>query len=70
VSQAERWQSVPMQPARRVWRGQIPAEALASPYPMAYYFEFAAAGQAGLYPSLGPSLTDCPYFVVRRAAGA
>jgi hypothetical protein len=67
VNQAERWQSLRMQAQGRAWAAEVPAEALTSPYPLAYYFEVAFAGGAGLYPGLGPATAEPPYVVVRRA---
>jgi hypothetical protein len=68
VNQAERWQSVPLLSGGTRWRGEIPAAYTGSHYPLEYYFEVTeTAGGAGLYPGLGPSLTDPPYFIARRA---
>ena len=69
VTQAERWQQLPMRSQGRTWRAEIPADALAGAYPLEYYFEVAAAGSAVVYPGLGPAGTDRPYFVVRRSRG-
>jgi hypothetical protein len=67
VNQAERWQSVAMQAEGRRWRGAIPAELTSSPYPLQYYFVVKnAAESSGLYPGLGPGLTEPPYFIARR----
>jgi hypothetical protein len=68
TNQAERWQSVSLQAEGQGWRGEIPADYTASPYPLEYYFEVKdSAGSSGLYPGLGPGLTDPPYFIARRA---
>jgi hypothetical protein len=49
--------------------GTIPADYTDTPYPLQYYFELSnASGQAWLYPGLGPTLTDQPYFLLRQAA--
>jgi hypothetical protein len=67
VNQAERWQSVPMQAAGRIWRATIPGEYTQSPYPLQHYFEVREAPEsAALYPGFGEQLTGQPYFVVRR----
>jgi hypothetical protein len=67
VNQAERWQSMPMQAASRIWRGAIPSEYTQSPYPLQYYFEVTEApDSAALYPGFGERLIGQPYFVLRR----
>jgi hypothetical protein len=44
----------------------IPAGYTDTPHPLQYYFELTdASGRAWLYPGLGPTLTDQPYFVLR-----
>jgi len=66
VNQAERWQSVEMQPGAG-YRAAIPAAYTDSPYPLQYYFELReAADKAWLYPGFGPELTNQPYFVLRK----
>jgi hypothetical protein len=68
VNQAERWQSVAMQPDGRLWRGAVPADYTGNPFPLQYYFEVKeAGGVSGLYPGLGQQRTGQPYFVARRA---
>lgn len=65
VNQAERWQSLPMPSAGRLWRAAIPSEYTDSPYPIQYYFELKEAPEsAALYPGFGEQLTRQPYFVV------
>jgi hypothetical protein len=67
VNQAERWQTLPLQPAGRVWRATIPAEYSLGPYPLQYYFEVKGAREsAALYPGFGEPRVGQPYFVVRR----
>ncbi len=34
VNQAERWQTVALQPQGRLWRGAVPVESTSSPYPL------------------------------------
>ena len=64
VTQAERWQSVEMQPG---YRASIPADYTDSPFPLQYYFELrSAAGEAWLHPGFGPELVGQPYFVLRK----
>jgi hypothetical protein len=68
VTQAERWQSLPMQSDGRLWRGTMPSEYTQSPYPLQYYFELKDAPESAmLYPGLGEQRTGQPYFVVRKA---
>jgi hypothetical protein len=68
VNQAERWQSEPMRPDARLWRGAVRSEYTESPYPLQYYFEVREGPQsAALCPGLGEQLTAQPYFVVRTA---
>jgi hypothetical protein len=46
----------------------IPASYTASEYPLEYYFEVKeSARKVSLYPGFSQSLTNQPYFVVRRA---
>jgi hypothetical protein len=70
--QAQPWQTAPMPVKSGSARAAIPGEYTASAYPLEYYFEITdAAGRVWLYPGLGATLTDQPYFVQRpaRAAG-
>jgi hypothetical protein len=65
VDQAERYQSVQMQPNGSEYKAAIPADYTASKFPMQYYFEFRqGSGKAWLYPGFAPSLANQPYFVV------
>jgi hypothetical protein len=69
ANQAERWQSVPLVADGKRWRGEIPTGYTGSQYPLEYFFEVKeAADSSGLYPGLGPALTERPYFIVRRSA--
>jgi hypothetical protein len=66
VNHAERFQALELSASAGSWRGSIPGEYTASPYPLQYYFEFRAGpGQACLYPGFAPDLLNQPYFVVR-----
>ncbi|MGA2149743.1 MAG: glycoside hydrolase family 20 zincin-like fold domain-containing protein [Bryobacteraceae bacterium] len=68
VNQAERYQSTEMQASDNVYRAVIPAEYTASPYPLAYYFEFKEApAKAWLYPGFAADLANQPYFILRRS---
>jgi hypothetical protein len=66
VDQAESWHTASMQVQPDLVEGIIPADYTDSPYPLQYYFELTnASAQTWLYPGLGPTLTDQPYFVLR-----
>src|SRR5258706_39410 len=49
------------------FRGSIPGEYTKSPFPIQYYFELQGKQTFGMYPGLGPMLTNQPYFVIRQA---
>jgi hypothetical protein len=67
VNQAERWQSVDMEHVEGEWRGAIPADYSASPYPLQYYFAGRPAeGRPWLHPGLDATLSNQPYYVVRH----
>ena len=67
VNQAERYQTAEMQVADNRYRASIPAAYTDSPFPLVYYFELKEApDKAWLYPGFGATLSDQPYFVVRR----
>ena len=67
VNQAERFESVEMEPQSGTFRATIPAAYTDSPYPLQYYFEVReSADRAGLHPGFGADLANQPYFVVRR----
>jgi hypothetical protein len=67
VNQAERFESVDMEPQSSTFRATIRGVYTDSPYPLQYYFEVReSAGRAGLYPGFAPDLANQPYFVVRR----
>ena len=64
--QAQPWQVVPMKMKTGTYRAAIPEKYTDAPYPLEYYFEGSeASGRSWLYPGLGASLTDQPYFVLR-----
>jgi hypothetical protein len=66
--QALSYQTADMQAQGQLYRATIPGEYSNSPYPLQYYFELCeGAGQAWLYPGLGATLANQPYFIVRQA---
>lgn len=68
VTQAERYESVAMTESNNRHKAEIPAAYADGAYPIQYYFEVRDdAGNAWLYPGLGETLTNQPYFVLRRA---
>jgi hypothetical protein len=67
VNQGERFQTVAMQSKGNQFGAVVPADYIETPYPLEYYFEIQHDSKnAALYPGLGPSLTQQPYFVVRQ----
>jgi len=68
VNQAEPWRVTPMQIDKDDnCRAAIPGEYTDSPYSLQYYFEWRdESGQSWLYPGLGASLSNQPYFVLRQ----
>jgi hypothetical protein len=67
VNQAEKWETVPMEPAGADLQAEIPAAYTTSPYPLQYYFEIQLdSGGAALYPGLPRDYSAQPYFLVRR----
>jgi hypothetical protein len=67
VNQAESFvtQSMRLEAGRYV--ADIPSEYTHSPYPLQYYFTLRDdTWRTMLYPGLGPTLTDQPYFVLRQ----
>jgi hypothetical protein len=68
VNQAERFQIVEIDGHSRKYTAKIPAAYTDSAYPIEYYFEVKeSSGKAVLYPGLSATLTQQPYFAVRRA---
>jgi len=68
VTQAERYESAEMDMRDGRYHAAIPASYTDSPYPLEYYFELRHGPEsAWLYPGFGPTLTNQPYVVVRRA---
>jgi hypothetical protein len=67
VDQAEKWETIPMEPAGADVHAEIPAAYTTSPYPLQYYFEIQLdSGGAALYPGLPRDYSTQPYFLVRR----
>ena len=66
VDQAETYESVNMTGRDNVFKAAIPAAYTQSPYPLEYYFEVHTGTSAGLFPGIGSSLMQQPYFTVRR----
>jgi hypothetical protein len=68
VDQAERYTVAPMEMRGQQFHATIPASYTASEYPLEYYFEVQeSTTKVCLYPGFSESLTNQPYFVVRRA---
>ena len=68
VNQAERFESVEMQPHAKGYGASIPAAYTDSPYPLQYYFEMKESPEkVWLYPGFAADLSNQPYFVVQRA---
>lgn len=66
VDQAVDWVAVEMKRQGGRFVAAILGDYTETAFPMEYYFTFAdAGGVTGLYPGLGPELTQQPYFVVR-----
>jgi hypothetical protein len=68
VNQAEHYQTLELQLHDQDYKGAIPADYTASPYPLQYYFEVRQSPEkAWLFPGFNPDLTSQPYFVLRSA---
>jgi hypothetical protein len=68
VDQAERYTTVLMTPVGQQHRVTIPATYTNSEYPLEYYFEIRdGKTRVDLFPGFSSTLTNQPYFVVRRA---
>lgn len=67
VNQAESFVIQPMQLQAGRHVAEIPIDYTRSPYPLQYYFTLRdGSARVMLYPGLGPTLTDQPYFVLRQ----
>jgi hypothetical protein len=68
VNQGEYYEELSMEAEGQHFHAQIPAAYTKSPYALQYFFELrSSAADAWLYPGLGASLTQQPYFVVAQA---
>jgi hypothetical protein len=68
VDQAERYAVVQMEGREGKFSATIPGAYTDSEYPLEYYFELRdSATVVTLYPGFSETLTNQPYFVVRRA---
>ncbi len=67
VNQAETWRAGEMTWRRETFQAAIPGDYTQSSYPLQYYFEVKdAQGAPALYPGFDKTLSNQPYFVVRR----
>jgi hypothetical protein len=64
LNQAERWQSIGMQPDGQVYRAAIPAAYTESPFALQYYFRLRQGPAAALYPGFNEVFANQPYFVM------
>jgi hypothetical protein len=63
--QAEPWQAAPMQIQADDYLGVIPGNYTDTAYSLQYYFELSdGAGRSWLFPGLGATLSEQPYFVL------
>ena len=66
TDQSQPWQAAQMQVGPERAEGAIPGDYTRSPYPLQYYFELSdESGRSWLYPGLGATLTNQPYFVLQ-----
>lgn len=66
VNQAERFQIVTMEASGGGFHAAIPAAYTATEYPLQYFFEVTdASGNVSLYPGLGDTYRQQPYYIVR-----
>jgi hypothetical protein len=67
VNQAEAFVAQPAQLQSGRYVAEIPGDYTRSPFPLQYYFALRdSSRRVMLYPGLGPTLTDQPYFVLRQ----
>ncbi len=67
VNQAEKWISLAMELTATGFHAAIPAEYIASPYPLQYYFEVQLdSGEALLFPGLARDYSTQPYYLIRK----
>jgi hypothetical protein len=69
TNQAEEFRMAEMLFQDQMLQAVIPGHYTDSPFPLQYYFELHdRKGYASIYPGLGPSLNQQPYYVVRQAS--
>ena len=67
VNQAETWVSLAMEAGATGFQAAIPADYIASPYGLQYYFEIQLdSGSATLYPGLSRDYSTQPYYLIRK----
>ena len=68
VNQAETWVKLTMDSTAGGFRATIPANYIASPYSLQYYFEVSLdSGNRTLYPGLARDYSTQPYYLLRKA---
>jgi len=68
VNQAEKWIMLTMDSTASGFQAAIPANYLASPYSLQYYFEVRLdSGGRTLYPGLARDYSTQPYYLIRKA---
>jgi hypothetical protein len=65
ADQSQSWRADEMTRGNWGYRGAIPGDYTASPYPLLYYFEVHQTAGSAIYPGFGPDLSGQPYFMVR-----
>ncbi|MGF1636910.1 MAG: hypothetical protein ACFCUU_07540, partial [Cyclobacteriaceae bacterium] len=67
VNQSQFWQAIELNGSSGNYEGEIPANFTSNRFPLQYYFEIETdTDRATLFPTLGKSLTEVPYYVVHR----
>ena len=68
VNQAEKWVMLPMDSTAAGFRAAIPADYIASPYSLQYYFEVLPdSGNRTLYPGLARDYSTQMYYLLHKA---
>ena len=68
VNQAEKWVMLPMDRTATGLRATIPANYIASPYSLQYYFEVLLdSGNRTLSPGLARDYSTQPYYLLHKA---
>ena len=68
VNQAEKWVMLPMESTATGFHATIPADYIASPYSVQYYFEVLPdSGNRTLYPGLTRDYSTPPYYLLHKA---